>query len=155
MNAQRLLSHLHHSSQTLAVAESVTGGAIAKAITDVPGSSSVFLGGLITYATDSKVALLGIPRELIDRHGVVSEEVAIEMARSVRERLGSTWGVATTGVAGPGPHHGVPAGQVWIAISGPSEATERLSLGDIGRDHVRDGAVTGALALLGRILGGS
>ena len=155
MNAQRLLSHLHDSHQTLAVAESVTGGAIAKAITDVPGSSSVFLGGLITYATDSKVALLGIPRELIDRHGVVSEEVAIEMARSVRERLGSTWGVATTGVAGPGPHHGVPAGQVWIAISGPSEATERLSLGDIGRDHVRDGAVTGALALLGRILGGS
>ena len=121
----------------------------------MPGSSSVFLGGLITYATDSKVALLGIPRELIDRHGVVSEEVAIEMARSVRERLGSTWGVATTGVAGPGPHHGVPAGQVWIAISGPSEVTERLSLGDIGRDHVRDGAVTGALALLGRILGDS
>jgi len=155
MSAQRLLSLLHDSHQTLSVAESVTGGAIAKAITDVPGSSSVFLGGLITYATDSKVALLGIPRELIDRHGVVSEEVAIEMARSVRERLGSTWGVATTGVAGPGPHHGVPAGQVWIAISGPSEATERLSLGDIGRDHVRDGAVTGALALLGRILGDS
>lgn len=152
MIAERLLELLHASGQTLSIAESVTGGAIAKAITDVPGSSSVFLGGLVTYATESKVSLLGISREVIDRHGVVSQEVALEMARSVRAQLGSTWAIATTGVAGPGPHHGIPAGVVWIAISGPSEVTERLALGDIGRDQVRAGAVTGALALLSRIL---
>lgn len=152
MIANELLSLLQSRGETLAVAESVTGGAISKAITDVPGSSLVFLGGLVTYATDSKVQLLGIPQATIEEHGVVSEEVAIAMARSVRSRTGSTWSIATTGVAGPGPHHGIPAGVVWIAIAGPQERSERLALGDLGRDQVRSGAVIGALALLSRIL---
>ncbi len=152
MIAERLLSLLQEQNQTIALAESVTGGAVAKAITDVPGSSSVFLGGLVTYAPESKVTLLVIPRVLIESNGVVSREVALAMARSVRERLGASWGISTTGVAGPGPHHGVPAGEVWIAISVPTEVTEKLSLGDIGREAVRVGAVTGALALLSRIL---
>ena len=152
MIAQEILDLLNAQGASLAVAESITGGAIAKSITDIPGSSQSFLGGLVTYATESKVALLGISRDLIELHGVVSEEIAIEMARAVRSKIGSTWSIATTGVAGPGPHHGVEAGTVWIAISGPKEATQRLTLGDIGRDHVRSGAVEGALALLTRIL---
>lgn len=152
MLAEEILGLLHKRGESLAVAESVTGGAIAKSITDIPGSSISFLGGLVTYATESKVALLGIPQEVIDRYGVVSEEVAKEMARSVRSKVGSTWSIATTGVAGPGAHHGIEAGNVWIAVSGPQEVTERLTLGDIGRDRVRNGAVTGALTLLGRIL---
>lgn len=152
MIAQEILDLLHSKGESLAVAESITGGAIAKAITDIPGSSRVFLGGLVTYATESKEALLGISHEMIDRYGVVSEEVAREMAKAVRAKIGSTWSIATTGVAGPGAHHGVDAGIVWIAISGPEEATQRLALGDIGRDHVRSGAVAGALALLSRIL---
>ena len=152
MIAENILQLLQDRKETLAVAESVTGGAVSKAITDIPGSSAVFLGGFVTYATTSKVELLGISPELIENHGVVSEEVAIAMARSVRTKVGATWSVATTGVAGPGPHHGIPAGVVWIAISGPEERTERLALGDLGRDEVRGGAVTGALALLSRIL---
>lgn len=152
MIAQEILDLLQAKSESLAVAESITGGGIAKSITDIPGSSHSFLGGFVTYATESKVALLGISQEMIDHHGVVSEEIAIAMARSVRAKIGSTWSIATTGVAGPGAHHGVEAGTVWIAISGPEEATERLALGDIGRDHVRSGAVAGALALLSRIL---
>lgn len=152
MIAQELLATLQSRGETLAVAESVTGGAISKAITDVPGSSAAFLGGLVTYATDSKVKLLGISQATIDDYGVVSEEVAIAMARSVRSQVGSTWSIATTGVAGPGPHHGIPAGVVWIAIAGPQERTERLALGDLGRDQVRGGAVISALALLSRIL---
>lgn len=152
MIAQEVLDLLAMRGESLSIAESVTGGAIATAITDIPGSSHSFLGGLVTYATESKVALLGIPRALIDRHGVVSEEIATAMARAVRTKMGSTWSIATTGVAGPGPHHGIEAGTVWIAISGPDEAAELLELGDIGRDHVRSGAVAGALTLLSRIL---
>lgn len=152
MIAENILELLQDRNETLAVAESVTGGGISKAITDVPGSSAVFLGGFVTYATASKVELLGISSEMIEEHGVVSEEVALAMARSVRAKVGATWSIATTGVAGPGPHHGIPAGVVWIAISGPREQTERLALGDLGRDQVRGGAVTGALALLSRIL---
>ncbi len=152
MIAKEILELLHRKSESLSVAESITGGGIAKSITDIPGSSQTFLGGLVTYSTESKIALLGISREMIDLYGVVSEEIAIAMARAVRAKVGSTWSIATTGVAGPGPHHGIEAGTVWIAISGPEEATERLALDDIGREQVRSGAVEGALTLLGRIL---
>ncbi len=152
MIAKEILELLHRKSESLSVAESITGGGIAKSITDIPGSSQTFLGGLVTYSTESKIALLGISREMIDLYGVVSEEIAIAMARAVRAKVGSTWSIATTGVAGPGPHHGIEAGTVWIAISGPEEATERLALDDIGREQVRSGAVEGALTLRGRIL---
>jgi nicotinamide-nucleotide amidase len=152
MIASNLIAALTERRETLAVAESLTGGLVAASLTDVPGSSRVFLGGLVTYATESKVALLGIDSGLIDRHGVCSQEVAEAMALAVRERFASTWGVATTGVAGPGPHQGIGAGEVWIAISGPQSGSEHLSLGDLGRSQVRGGAVTGALALLSRIL---
>lgn len=154
MIASNVIELLLERGETLAVAESITGGGIATALTDVPGSSKVFLGGAVTYATASKVSFLGIDRALIDRSGVVSQQVAEAMAEAVRERFQSTWGVATTGVAGPGPHHGLPPGEVWIAIAGPERVAERLSLGDLGRERVRSGAVTGALALLSRILRG-
>jgi len=152
MIASNLIALLTERKETLAVAESLTGGLVAASLTDVPGSSHVFLGGVVTYATQSKVSILGIDAPLIDRHGVFSREVAEAMAVAVRERFDSTWAVATTGVAGPGPHQGIGAGEVWIAVSGPQSASEHLSLGDLGRSQVRGGAVTGALALLSRIL---
>jgi nicotinamide-nucleotide amidase len=152
VNTASLVDELRRRGETVAVAESITGGAIAAALTEVPGASHIFLGGIVAYATESKVRLLGVAPELIEREGVVSREVARAMADGVRQKFGATWGIATTGVAGPGSHNGVPAGEMWIAISGPSDESRHLILGDIGRLEVRGGAVTGALALLSRIL---
>ena len=152
MIAASLLAELRRRGETVAVAESITGGAIAAALTEIPGASEVFLGGVVAYRNDAKVNLLGIAREVIESEGVVSREVARAMAVGARQRFQATWGIATTGVAGPGPHDGIAAGEVWIAISGPKEEAQHLSLGELGRLEVRGGAVTGALALLSRIL---
>jgi nicotinamide-nucleotide amidase len=152
MIAASLLAELRRRGETVAVAESITGGAIAAALTEIPGSSEVFLGGVVAYGNDAKINLLGIAPEVIESEGVVSREVARAMAIGARQRFHATWGIATTGVAGPGPHGGIAAGEVWIAISGPKEEAQHLSLGELGRLEVRGGAVTGALALLSRIL---
>ena len=114
MIAQTLIDSLFERGETLAVAESLTGGLVAAALTDSPGASRVFRGGVVVYASESKVSLLGINQELIEQHGLVSREVAEAMALAIRERFTSTWGIATTGVAGPGPHLGVPAGEVLV-----------------------------------------
>lgn len=133
---------------TVAVAESLTGGLVAAALTSVPGSSVVFRGGIVAYAADLKSQLLGVPSELVARYGTVHPEVAAAMARGVRERLGSSFGIATTGVAGPGPAEGKPAGTVFIAVDGPpGPAWSGLTLaGD--RAGVRDSSVHEVLSLL-------
>ena len=103
---------------TVACAESCTGGLVAKRLTDVAGCSDVFMGGCITYANEVKVSLLGVDPDTLAQYGAVSEQVALQMARGVRERLGTDVGIATTGIAGPGggtPEK--PVGTVWIAIS--------------------------------------
>lgn len=152
MTAAEILAELRSHGQTLAVAESLTGGALAKTLTEVPGSSSVFLGGVITYSIESKVDLLGLDPDEIAEHGVVSRHVAEAMAASVQTQFSSTWSIATTGVAGPGPHEGVAAGDAWIALSGPTSHSLHLSLGDLGREKVRMSVVGRALELLSRIL---
>jgi nicotinamide-nucleotide amidase len=139
---------LLQAGHTVAVAESLTGGLVAAAITSVAGSSAVFRGGVVAYATDLKTALLAVPADLLARHGPVHPEVAAAMASGVRERLGATYGVATTGVAGPGPADGRPQGTVYIAVEGPSgtaEAGLRLP-GD--RHEVREETVRSVLSLL-------
>jgi nicotinamide-nucleotide amidase len=95
---------------------------------------------------------LSVPQELIDRAGVVSEEVALGMADGIRARMNTTWSIASTGVAGPGPHQGIAAGTVWLAIVGPNtRETVKLALeGD--RETVRRGAVESALGVFARIL---
>jgi nicotinamide-nucleotide amidase len=106
--------------QTVAVAESLTGGLVAAALTSVPGSSAAFRGGVVAYATELKTALLGVPADLLARHGPVHEAVAAAMASGVRASLGATFGLATTGVAGPGPADGHQAGTVFVAVAGPA-----------------------------------
>ncbi len=150
--ASQLIEVLASRSETLAIAESITGGGLSAAVTDVAGSSRVFMGSFVTYSESSKEILVGVSPELIEKFGVVSSEVAIAMAEGVRARLETTWSISTTGIAGPGPYGEVPAGRVWIAVAGPSSRVEKLELGDMGRERVRDGAVIGALALLTRIL---
>jgi nicotinamide-nucleotide amidase len=141
--------------ETLAVAESLTGGALASALVEVPGVSAVLRGGVVAYATDLKHALLGVDPDLLATRGAVDPEVARQMADGVRRRLGASWGVATTGVAGPDPQDGRPPGLVFVAVSGPAGASvQRLGLAG-GRAEVRTAAVQAALALLGRVLEGA
>src|SRR5205814_2786571 len=108
--AQQVLDLLVARRQTVAVAESLTGGLVCAALTDIPGASAVVRGGVVAYATDLKAELLGVPRRLLDRFGAVHPDVAIAMAQGVRLRLGAAFSAATTGVAGPGPQGGQPGG---------------------------------------------
>ena len=109
---------LTEHGQTVATAESCTGGLIAERFTDVPGSSGYFLGGVVSYSNAAKTALLGVSEEILATHGAVSEEVVRAMAEGVRERFGSDFGVATSGISGPdGGTAEKPVGLVWIAIA--------------------------------------
>jgi len=147
-----LVATLRARGQTLAVAESLTGGALAAAVVDVPGASEVLRGAVVAYATDLKHELLGVDGVLLAAEGAVHPEVARQMADGVRERLGATWGLATTGVAGPGPQDGISPGTVFVAVSGPgARRVERLLLPG-GRGEVRAAAVRRALLLLGVVL---
>lgn len=110
---------------TLACAESVTGGLIATRITEVPGASSTFRGGVVSYASDTKANMLGVDQAVIDEHGVVSGPVARAMAEGVREAMEAEVGLATTGVAGPAELDGKPVGTVVLAIAGPLGVADR------------------------------
>lgn len=138
---------------TVATAESVTGGAVCSALVGVPGASAVVRGGVVAYTVEMKERLLGLPASLIGSAGVVSEAVAIAMAGAVRGMAGATFGIGTTGVAGPEPHGGLPAGTVCIAVDGPDGAhAETLVLAG-GREDVRAGAVRRALDLIAGAVG--
>lgn len=143
-----LLAALRARGETLASCESLTGGMVGAAITSVPGSSDVYRGGLVTYATDLKVSLAGVPRGVIDAYGVVSAEVALAMASGARASCGADWGVATTGVAGPGAQDAVPAGTVWIAVVGPHTRLARPLSVEEDRSGVRRESVLRAIELL-------
>jgi nicotinamide-nucleotide amidase len=138
---------LREQGSTLAVAESLTGGLLGAALTDAAGASVSFRGGVVAYASELKTRLLGVPAPLLDRHGAVHPDVALAMARGVRTRLGATWGLATTGVAGPDPQDGRRPGTVHVALAGPAqESHAALELaGD--RTAVRAGTVRAALEL--------
>ncbi len=146
--ARQIVELLTARAETVAVAESLTGGLVAAALTSVPGASIVLRGGVVAYATDLKAALLGVPADVLARNGPVDPEVAAAMASGVRERLGASYGVSTTGVAGPGPADGKPEGTVFIAVDGPSEAVgSGLRLAG-SRQEVREATVRAALSLL-------
>jgi nicotinamide-nucleotide amidase len=147
-----VLRRLVAAGQTVAVAESLTGGLLGAALTELPGSSAAFRGGLLVYATDAKAGLANVPEEVLTREGAVSTATAQALAAAARERLGATWGVGVTGVAGPDEQEGKPVGTVHVAVAGPTavrSATRRLP-GD--RQRVRLLAVTAALDLLRRQL---
>jgi nicotinamide-nucleotide amidase len=134
--------------ETVATAESLTGGLVAAALTSVPGSSAAVRGGVVAYATELKAALLDVPPDLLERHGAVHGAVAEAMAEGARDRLGATTGVATTGVAGPDPAEGKPVGMVFVAVAGPGGlATRQLALTG-GREQIRAATVESVLSLL-------
>ncbi|MET9804086.1 CinA family protein [Streptomyces sp. NPDC006368] len=117
--AARALALLAERDQTVAVAESLTGGLVAAELTSVPGASRSFRGSVTAYATALKHELLGVDETLLAERGAVDPDVALQMAAGVRTRLGAGWGVATTGVAGPDPQDGQPVGTVFVAVCGP------------------------------------
>ena len=136
---------------TLALAESCTGGLVAKALTDHPGSSSYFLGAVVAYDNRIKETLLGVSPELLREHGAVSEAVARAMAEGARARLGAAWAVSTTGVAGPdGGTAEKPVGLVHFAVAGPSGTHAESHRFSGNRDMVRTQAAAKALDLLRR-----
>jgi len=149
--ATTIIETLKARGETVSIAESLTGGGLGHALTQVPGASEVFIGGIIAYTADVKVNFLGVPRAIIDEFSVVSEEVAIAMANGAREKIGTTWAISTTGVAGPGDYMGIREGTVWIAIAGPINQSLLLTL-DGGRDGVRQGAISSAIGNFARIL---
>jgi nicotinamide-nucleotide amidase len=136
----------------LGVAESCTGGLLGERLTNIPGSSDVFLGGVIAYHNDVKKGLLGVSAEVMKRHGAVSEEVALQMAAGVRERTGADVGVSVTGIAGPGggtPEK--PVGLIWIAIHSLDAKARRFHVvGD--RTEIRQRAAQAALEMVRRAL---
>ncbi len=111
---------LRRAGQSLATAESCTGGLIGKLMTDPSGASDYYLGGVVSYANQAKQNLLGVPAEIIEKHGAVSQHVALSMARGVREKFQADWGIAVTGLAGPtGGSAEKPVGLVYTALVGP------------------------------------
>ena len=109
--------------ETVASAESLTGGGLADLLSSTPGASSSYVGGVVGYATSVKVKVLRVPVGLVERYGVVSEECAGAMATGARDVLGATWAVSTTGVAGPTEQEGQPVGTVFVGIAGPGGVT--------------------------------
>jgi len=149
-----LVTRLAAAGQTVAVAESLTAGLVGAALTEVAGSSAVFRGGVQVYATDLKATLAGVPQGVLDEHGAVSAPTAEALAAGVRERLGATYGLALTGVAGPDEQEGHPPGTVFVAVAGPAGTTSRAVRLPGGRARVRLLAVTAGLDLLRRQLSG-
>jgi nicotinamide-nucleotide amidase len=116
---ERVHRLLRTAGHTVATAESLTGGRLAAELTGVAGASDVYVGGVVTYATELKASLLGVSERIIAEHGVVSPECAQAMAVGVRALTGATYGVATTGVAGPAAQEDKPPGTVFVGIAGP------------------------------------
>ncbi|WP_420323258.1 CinA family protein [Kribbella sindirgiensis] len=144
---ERLVGLLLERRVTLATAESLTGGMVGAVLTDVPGVSAVYRGGVVVYATDLKATLAGVPEELLAAVGPVHPDTAAALASGVRERLGADYGLATTGVAGPDPQAGVEAGTVYVAAAGPGSVQVRKLQLSGDRAAVRRGSVQAVLEL--------
>jgi nicotinamide-nucleotide amidase len=151
---RRVGERLRETDATVAVAESLTGGLVGSLLTDVPGSSDYFDRGVVAYSNAAKLTDLGVTRESLDAEGAVSAPVAREMARGVRDRAGTTWGVSTTGIAGPsGGTEEKPVGLVYVGVAyaGPwgsesSTASADRYVFEGDRDAVKEASARRALA---------
>ncbi len=153
MLAEEVGRLLRSKGLTISVAESCTGGRLGDLLTDVPGSSDYFLGGVISYSNDAKVGLLGVNSKTLKVKGAVSEEVAIQMAAGARTKLGADIGIGITGIAGPaGGTPTKPVGLVYVALSsrGSSECSRNVFGGS--RSSIKDRSARKALEMLGEFL---
>ncbi|KQB85393.1 putative competence-damage inducible protein [Corynebacterium oculi] len=147
-----VVAALRGRRETLGWCESLTAGLAAATVAEIPGASAVLRGGLVVYATDLKESLAGVPAGVLADHGPVAKETALHMARGCAEKLGVTWAVALTGVAGPQPQDGHPVGEVWLGYYGPGLWTARRH--DLARDRaaIREESVRLALDGLLRLV---
>lgn len=152
-SAAEAVAALGAAGASVATAESLTGGLLCATLVSVPGASTVVRGGVVAYAPDLKSTLLGVDPALIAERGTVDADVAAAMARGARERLGATYGLSTTGVAGPDPSEGKPAGTVHVAVAGPSGVRTHLLALSGDRDTIRQGTVAALLSMLVATLG--
>ena len=153
--ASRLLNELRAQGMTLGTAESCTGGLISACLTEVPGSSDVFERGFVTYSNAAKAEMLGVPEELIEAHGAVSQEVAVAMTEGALAHSPADLAVAVTGIAGPdGGSEDKPVGLVFIAAARREGAATHLrcTFGDIGRSEVRERTAAEAFRMVRSLL---
>lgn len=143
-----LLRECAAAGMTLSTAESLTGGALAATIVDVPGASAVFYGGVVAYQNSVKVLSLGVSSELLDNVGAVDAEVARQMALGACRATGASVGLSTTGVAGPEPHQGKKVGRVYLGLAVNGEATAREYDFPGTRGEIRAAAVAASLLML-------
>lgn len=145
----RIISYLIDTGKTIATAESCSGGLIAHRLTNVPGASTPFIGGIVAYSNQVKMALLAVSKDTLERHGAVSEETALAMAAGARTTLGSDFAVAVTGIAGPGggsPEK--PVGLVYMAVSGVDGARGQKHLFHGDRESIKTQTAEAALNLV-------
>ncbi|RUT32884.1 CinA family protein [Arsenicitalea aurantiaca] len=148
--ARTVIAKLTASGLTIATVESCTGGLIAGALTEIPGSSAAVYGGFVTYSNSAKSAMVGVPEALLVAHGAVSEPVARAMAEGGRTASGADIVIAVTGIAGPGGGSAVkPVGLVHFACAAPGGTTHRVErFGDLGRAQVRAATILVALQMV-------
>ncbi len=140
---------LTHMNMTVSVAESCTGGLVANRLTNTPGSSKYFIGGAVCYSNEIKHSLLNVPAELLNSYGAVSAEVAEAMAEGVRKRMKTDYGVATTGIAGPGgATEKKPVGLAFVAVAGPNGVVSEKVLFNVDRQHNKKRFAQASLNLL-------
>jgi PncC family amidohydrolase len=151
---QQIADQLKKSHQTVAVAESLTGGLVSSRLTSVPGSSDFFIGGIVGYSPRVKVTQIGVPAAVISQYGVVSKEVAVSLAEEIRKRLRADIGIGLTGAAGPAPLPPAPVGEVYIALADKDRAEWKKINLQGSRQEIREKAAQAALGLLWLHLGG-
>lgn len=154
MNIADLLERAKAANLRIATAESCTGGMVAVALTDIPGSSAVFERGFVTYTNEAKIQMLGVLPETLNAHGAVSEQVAQEMAEGALAHSDAQLAVSITGIAGPGGSEFKPEGRVCfgLAVELGKTQTETIEFGSIGRLEVRKAASKHALEMLARTI---
>lgn len=148
-----VLAALRERGETVAAAESLTGGLLTAVLTSVPGASAVVRGGLVVYGTDLKATLAGVASDLLAARGPVDADVAAALAEGARARCGASVGLGLTGVAGPDPQDGVAVGVVHVALAGPRGPRSAVLDAPGGREEIRAAAVRAALRLIAADLG--
>jgi nicotinamide-nucleotide amidase len=153
--AAALQAELLRRSAVVATAESLTGGRLADVLSEAPGSSDTFVGGVVSYATDVKRNVLGVSDETVERYGVVSAECAEEMAAGARRLVNADYAVSTTGVAGPTTQDDKPVGLVYVGVAGPGGVTSRRFEMEGDRAAIREKVVKAAVDLVLEVVTGA